>query len=167
MKKVLYPGSFDPITYGHMDVVEQALKVFDRVVIAVLKNDKKNGGLFNLEERKALIKKIYEDNPNVEVIAEEQKIAAVDVALINGCESIARGLRDLTDFAEEISLSALNLDISEGKVNTVAFFANPGKVTISSTAVKELFSLNKKISKFVPSVVEEAMKEKARENHEN
>ena len=168
MKATLYPGSFDPITYGHIDVISQALKVYDKVIIGVLVNSKKGKGMFSFNERTEIIKKLYENNPNIEVIAVEDNTAAVDVALDNNCDTMIRGLRNLTDFAEEVNLAELNLIISENKVHTVAFFANPGKTTISSTAVKELFNLGKDISYFVPSIVIEKMKKKSRsDNNEN
>ena len=164
MKKALYPGSFDPITYGHMNVIEQALAVFDKVVIAILVNTQKSKGLFSLAERKSLIEQIYKDNPNVEVIAITGKVAAVDVAISYGCSTMVRGLRDLTDFAAEKQLAELNLIISEGKVNTVALFANPKNTTISSTSVKELFALNKSIDNFVHPSVRQAVYEKFKED---
>ena len=162
MKKALYPGSFDPITYGHMDVVEQALKIFDKVIIAVMVNSSKHHGMFTLEERKALIEDIYKDNPNVEVIAIGYKIAAVDAAIQNGCYTMVRGLRDLTDFAAEKQLAEINLIIGEQKVNTVALFANPNNTTISSTSVKELFSLGKSIDRFVHPKVNDAIQNKSK-----
>ncbi len=164
MKKALYPGSFDPITYGHMDVVDQALKIFDKVIIAVMVNSSKNHGMFNLAERKSLIQKIYKDNPNVEVILVDHKVAAVDVAIQNSCYTIVRGLRDLTDFAAEKQLAEINLIIGEQNVNTVALFANPKNTTISSTSVKELFSLGKSIDSFVHPTVNEAIENKAKES---
>lgn len=164
MKKALYPGSFDPITYGHMDVVDQALKIFDKVTIAVMVNSSKNYGMFALEERKELIQEIYKDNANVEVIAIDYKVAAVDIAIQNGCYTMVRGLRDLTDFAAEKQLAEINLIISEQKVNTVALFANPNNTTISSTSVKELFSLGKSIDSFVHPKVKAAIQNKVKEN---
>ena len=168
MKKVFFPGSFDPITYGHMDIVEQALKVYDKVVIGVLVNSKKREGMFTTEERKQLIQKIYKDTPNVEVITADANVAAVDVALRYGCYSLVRGLRDLTDFADELSRSQINLIISKNKVNTVAFFANPKNITVSSSSVKELFRLGKDISAFVHPIIEDAIKNKVgSDNYEN
>jgi len=164
MKKALYPGSFDPITYGHMDVVEQALKIFDRVIIAVMVNSSKHQGMFALAERKALIQDIYKDNPKVEVILVDYKVAAVDVALQNGCYTMVRGLRDLTDFAAEKQLAEINLIIAEQKINTIALFANPKNTTISSTSVKELFSLGKSIHSFVHPKVKEAIQNKVKES---
>lgn len=163
MKKTLYPGSFDPITYGHMDVIEQALNIFDKVIIAILVNPKKNNGLFSFEERENLIKKIYENDDRIEVIRMIENKATVDIALDYNCTTLIRGLRNITDFAEEVSLSEVNLLISNNNVHTVAFFANPGKTTISSTNVKVLFNLGKDISKFVHPIVIEAIKNKLKE----
>lgn len=162
MKKTLYPGSFDPITYGHMDIISQALKIYDEVIVAVLVNSNKKSGMFTLEERINLIKEIYKDFPNITVISSDENIAAVDVALNNGCYTMVRGLRDLTDFADELKLAELNLTISDEKINTVAFFANPTKTTISSTMVKELARLNKNIDNFVHPVVKTAINKKLR-----
>lgn len=160
MKKALYPASFDPITYGHMDIISQALKIYDKVVIACLVNSSKKSGMFTLEERTKLIKEIYKDNPKVEILTITEDITAVDVALENGCETMIRGLRDLTDFAEELKLSEINLAISEGKVSTVAFFANPSKTTISSSTTKELARYGKNIDNFVHPIVNDAILKK-------
>lgn len=164
MKAVLYPGSFDPITYGHMDVVEQSLKIFDKVIIAVLVNSKKSGGLFTIDEREALIKDIYKDNPNVEVVAVSKKQAAVNIALENGCTTIVKGLRNVTDYSYEVDQAKINLEVvSKGAVNTIAVFADPDKSMISSTMVKELFELGIGISEFVHPIVEESIKSKYKE----
>ena len=160
MKKTLYPGSFDPITYGHMDIISQALKIYDEVIVAVLVNSTKKSGMFTLNERVNLIKEIYKDTPNVKVISSAENIASVDIALNNECSTMVRGLRDLTDFADELKLAELNLTISDEKVNTVAFFANPTKTTISSTMVKELTRLHKNIDNFVHPIVKEAINKK-------
>ena len=160
MKKTLYPGSFDPITYGHMDIISQALKIYDEVIVAVLVNSNKKASMFTLEERINLIKEIYKNTPNVKVISSDENIAAVDVALNNDCNTMVRGLRDLTDFADELKLAELNLTISDEKVSTVAFFANPTKTTISSTMVKELTRLNKNIDNFVHPIVKAAIYKK-------
>ncbi|MBE5821319.1 MAG: pantetheine-phosphate adenylyltransferase [Clostridiales bacterium] len=160
MKKVLYPGSFDPITYGHMDVVEQALNIYDRVIIAVLKNESKSRGWFTLEERKELIKAIYKDNPKVEVITSDANTAVVDVALSNGCTTLVKGLRDVTDFEYERKMAALNLMLSDNKVNTITLFANPEHTTISSSNVKAIYNIGKKITSFVHPIIEKAINEK-------
>lgn len=163
MKKALYPGSFDPITYGHMDVITQATTIFDKVIVAVMRNNFKSRGMFTLEERKSLIEQIYKDNPKVEVVVINKKVAAVDVALENGCNTMVRGLRDLTDYAQEKQLAEINLIISNEQVNTVALFANPKNTTISSTNVRELFSLGKSIDDFVHPIVKVAIEVKCGE----
>ena len=84
MTKVLYPGSFDPITKGHMNIVEQALELFDEVVIAVLPNSSKNS-LFTIEERMELVKKIYENNPRIKIVTGTN--ASVDIAIENNCKA--------------------------------------------------------------------------------
>jgi len=163
MRKALYPGSFDPITYGHMDVINQALNIFDKVIVAVMVNSSKSKGMFSINERKLLIEQIYKNNPNVEVIAISGKVAAVDVALQNGCRTMVRGLRDLTDFAAEKQLAEINLIIGDEQVNTVALFASPNHTTVSSTSVKELFALGKNVDSFVHPIVIQAIGEKFKE----
>lgn len=96
MTKVLYTGSFDPLTKGHMNIIDQASTLFDEVYVAVLQNSKKGNGFFTIEERVALIKKIYQACENIKVITGSG--AAVDIATLYECKAIVRGLRGLTDF---------------------------------------------------------------------
>lgn len=158
MTKVLYTGSFDPITKGHMNIIEQASNLFDGVVVAVLQNSKKNNGFFTLEERVALMQRIYATCENIQIITGSG--AAVDIATLYKCKAIIRGLRGLTDFDYEISMAGINKDISNGKINTVCLFADNNYQNISSSMVKEVFSLDKPITKYVDPVVEEAMHQK-------
>ena len=106
MTKVLYPGSFDPMTKGHMNIVEQASDLFDEVIIAVMQNPLKKSGLFTLEERMEIIKELYQRMNNVRVISASG--AAVDVALLNECKAIIRGLRSLNDYDYEVQLQQMN-----------------------------------------------------------
>lgn len=163
MTRVLYPGSFDPITKGHMNIIEQASKLFDEVVVAVLRNPKKNSGMFSLEERVQMIEELYSRMNNVKVISSEG--AAVDVALLNECKAIIRGLRSLSDFDFEIQLQQMNKDISNGEVNTICLFADSEYQFVSSSMVKEVFNLNKDISRYVDSVVREKMLVKGGQNN--
>ncbi len=155
MTRVLYPGSFDPITKGHMNIVEQSLDLFDEVVIAVMHNPAKKNSFFTAEERVEMIKELYQDNPKVSVVTAEG--ATVDVALDNGCKAIVRGLRSLTDFDYEVGLQQINKDITDGKINTVCLFADKDYQFISSSMVKEVFGLNKDISKYVAPLVKKKM----------
>ena len=122
MTKVLYPGSFDPMTKGHMNIVEQASDLFDEVIIAVMQNPLKKSGLFTLEERMEIIKELYQRMNNVRVISASG--AAVDVALLNECKAIIRGLRSLSDYDYEVQLQQMNKEISNNKVNTICLFAD-------------------------------------------
>ena len=159
MKKVLYPGSFDPITKGHINIINQACDLFDEVVVAILKNPNKKTSFFTSEERLEIIKEIYKNNPKVSVILSDSK-AAVDVALENNCNGIVRGLRSVTDFEYEIGLSQINKEISNGLVNTICLFADNNYQFISSSVVRELFYLDKDVSKYVDDVVLERINQK-------
>ena len=162
MKKVLFPGSFDPITYGHMDVIDQALKVFDKVIVCVMVNSSKKNYTFSLEERVELIKELYKDEPKVEVIYTDKKISATNMAIKNGATSIIKGLRNVTDFAYEFEQAKLNFEISDSKINTIAFFASPSKTVIASSTIKELYSLNIDITPYAPKLVIDALSKKIR-----
>lgn len=157
MTKVLYPGSFDPITKGHMNIIKQASTLFDEVIIAVMQNPLKKSSLFTLDERIKIIKELYKKIDNVSVISGNG--AAVDIALMNECKAIIRGLRSLSDYDYEVQLADVNKDISDGKINTICLFADKEYQFISSSMVKEVFRLDKDISKYVDEKVKIKMKE--------
>ena len=165
MTKVLYPGSFDPITKGHMNIINQASELFDEVVIAVLQNPTKKSGFFTREERIEIIKELYNKIDNIKVISGEE--ASVDIAILYECKAIVRGLRGLSDYDYEVQLSQINKDISNGEVNTVCLFADSEYQFISSTVVKEVLNLDKPISKYVDPMVEERMLAKRLGNGSN
>lgn len=158
MTKVLYPGSFDPITYGHMDIIKQASNMHDEVIVAVMKNPLKNNGFFSLEERLKLIEEIYKELSNIKVVIGSG--AAVDVALYYNCKALVRGLRGVTDFDSELQLAAINKNISNGQINTVCLFADSAYQYLSSSAVREIFRLDKDISNYVHPIVYEGMQKK-------
>lgn len=160
MTKVLYPGSFDPMTKGHMNIVNQASLLFDEVIIAVMQNPLKKTSLFNLEERIEIINKLYDKINNVKVIIGSG--ATVDVAIMYECGAIIRGLRTLSDYDYEVQLQQMNKEISNGKINTICLFADREYQFVSSSMVKEVFNLDKNISKYVDHIVEEKMKVKKR-----
>ena len=161
MTKVLYTGSFDPITKGHMNIIEQASKLFDEVVVAILVNPNKKNYLFTLEERLEIIKSLYERMDSIKVIAAQG--AAVDVAMLHECKAIVRGLRSLSDYDYEVQIQQVNKEISNGQINTVCLFADSEYQFVSSSVVKEIFGLDKDISKYVPPVVVEKMKAKKKD----
>ena len=160
MTKVLYPGSFDPMTKGHMNIVEQASDLFDEVIIAVMQNPLKKSGLFTLEERMEIIKELYQRMNNVRVISASG--SAVDVALLNECKAIIRGLRSLSDYDYEVQLQQINKEISDNKVKTICLFADKEYQFVSSNMVKEVLNLDKDISRYVDPIVRERMLVKKR-----
>ena len=157
MSKVLYPGSFDPITKGHMNIINQASDLFDEVVVAILVNPSKKISMFSLEQRLEIIKEIFKDNDKIKIVSGTG--AAVDIALLNECKAIIRGLRGLSDYDYEVQLAQINKDISNNKVNTICLFADKEYQFISSSMVKEVFNLGKDIDKYVDPVVKEKMLE--------
>ena len=155
MTRVLYPGSFDPITKGHMNIVEQAAELFDEVVIAILQNPLKKNGLFTIEERLEIICELYKEMNNIKVIS--SSAASVDVALLYECKAIIRGLRSLSDYDYEVQLQQINKEMSDNRINTICLFADKECQFVSSSIVKEVFKLDKDISRYVDPLVENKM----------
>ena len=151
MTKVLYPGSFDPITKGHMNIIEQASNLFDEVIIAVLQNPTKKTSFFTFEERLEIIRELYKRMDNIKVVTGNG--ASVDIAILYECKAIIRGLRSLSDYDYEVGLQQINKDISNNQVNTICLFADKEYQFVSSSIVKEVLNLDKDISRYVdPSV---------------
>ena len=163
MKKVLYQGSLDPITKGHMNIIMQASELFDEVVVAILYNPMKKTSFFTIEERLEMISKLYASMNNVKVIAETG--AAVDVALLYECKAIVRGLRSLSDYDYEVQLQQINKDISGNQINTICLFADKEFQFVSSSMVKEVFSLGKDINKYVDPMIIEKMLVKSKNEY--
>lgn len=151
MTRVLYPGSFDPITKGHMNIVEQASELFDEVIIAILQNPKKIS-MFTPQERLEMISELYKHYDNIKVVIGTG--ATVDIAVLHECKAIVRGLRSLTDYDYEVQMQQINKDISNNQVNTICLFADKEYQFISSSIVKEVFSLGKDISSYVEESIE-------------
>ena len=147
MTRVLYPGSFDPITKGHMDIIWQASNLFDEVVVAVMQNYSKKISFFSIEERLEMIKYLYRDMSNIKVISGSG--ATVDVAIQNECKAIIRGLRSLSDYDYEVTMQEINREISNNMINTICLFADTKYQSVSSSMVKELFNLDKDIIRHV------------------
>lgn len=149
MKIAIYPGSFDPITKGHLDVLKTGTEIFDKVIIAVSINAYKKG-LLSIEERVMLIKECVKDLPNVEVDSFEG--LTVDYAKQKGAKTLLRGLRAVSDFEFEMQLSQTNSAMSED-IKTIFLTTRPKYNFISSSSVKEIAMMGGDVSKFVPKVV--------------
>ena len=146
MKVAIYPGSFDPVTFGHLDIIERSSKIVDELVIGVLNNSAKNS-LFSLDERVSMIKEMTAHLPNVKVGYFEGLL--VDYMKEINATIIIRGLRAVTDFEYELQIAQANGVQSEG-IETVFLTTNLKYSYLSSTIVKEFASYGGDISKFVP-----------------
>ena len=156
MKTAIYPGSFDPVTKGHLDVIERASRLFDRLVIGVLGNIAKKP-LFSVEERVEMIREAVKDIPNVEVTSFGG--LTVDFAKECGASAVVRGLRAITDFEYELQIAQLNR-VMNHEVDTVFLTTSLEYAYLSSSSVKEVASYGGDISPFVVPHVEEAVKKK-------
>lgn len=155
-KIAIYPGSFDPITKGHLDVLKTGAEIFDRVIIMVSSNSAKNCFL-TIDERIELIKKSVEGMPNVEVDSFEG--LTIEYAKKKGATILLRGLRAVSDFEYEMQLSQTNSELSSD-IKTVFLITKPEYNFISSSTVKEIAMMGGDISKFVPVAVDECLKTK-------
>lgn len=158
-KIAIYPGSFDPITYGHIDIIERATKVFDKVVVAVAYDSGKDS-LFSVEERKSFIEKVdWPKGANIEVDAFQGLL--VEYVLKKKGNVVVRGLRALSDFEYEFQMALINRKLSE-KVETMFLMAGENFSYLSSRTMKEIISLGGSAEAFVPKHVEEALRKKLR-----
>ena len=155
MKTAIYPGSFDPITKGHLDVLKRAADIFDKVIIAVSVNINKKGFL-PIEDRLRLIKEVVKDIPNVEVDSYEG--LTINYAKEKNANVLIRGLRAVSDFEYEMQLSQANGALSED-IHTVFLITKPEYNFISSGTVKEITYMKGDITKFVPEPIAKYLKE--------
>ncbi|EEF62851.1 pantetheine-phosphate adenylyltransferase [Pedosphaera parvula] len=156
MRTVIYPGSFDPLTNGHLDVIQRATKLFDRVIVAVAKNESKSP-LFTLSERLDLVSQCVKHLPNVE--ADTFDGLLVDYAEKQSAQAIIRGLRAVSDFEFEFQLALMNRKLNE-RVETIFMMPKDTYTFLSSRIVKEIARLGGNISTFVPSPVQVALHSK-------
>lgn len=155
MSIAIYPGSFDPITKGHLDVLKTGAEIFDKVIIAVSQNSAKSGFL-TVDERVELIKASIEDLSNVEVDSFDG--LTVEYARLKGAKVILRGLRAVSDFEYEMQLSQTNSALSPD-IKTIFLITKPKYNFISSSTVKDIALLGGDISKFVSQPVNEYLKQ--------
>tara|TARA_Y200000002_G_scaffold77122_4_gene60709 strand:+ start:5520 stop:6002 length:483 start_codon:yes stop_codon:yes gene_type:complete len=157
MKVAIYPGSFDPITFGHMDIIDRASGLFDKIVIAIAKSETKSP-LFSLEDRIKLAKNIYQDNQKVDVMGFPRQLT-VDVAKEQNACAIIRGLRAVSDFEYEFQLATMNRSLAPD-IESIFLTPKESLIYVSSSLIKEICDLKGDISKFVHPTVEKALKAK-------
>ncbi len=146
MKKAIFPGSFDPFTIGHYDIVMRGLKLFDEIIIGIGRNSTKKE-TFPIREREEAIQKIFKDEPRVRVMIYD--CLTVDFAKQQEAQFILRGIRCVSDFEYERNMAEANKQL--GDIETIILYTRPEYAHISSTLVRDLYSYNKDVSAFVPN----------------
>ena len=162
MKIAVYPGSFDPITNGHLDIIKRASKVFDKVIVSILVNSSKTP-CFEMEERRAVIERVMGDLPNVEVDCFEGLL--VNYVRKKGAHVIIKGLRAISDFEYEFQMALANTKIAPD-IETLFMMTNQEYSYLSSSIVKELASLGGSLEGLVPDEIMQDIIDKVREHEE-
>ena len=157
MRRAIYPGSFDPVTLGHLDIIKRAAAIFDELIVCVSVNSAKNGGLFTPEERVELIRKVTEDLPNVRVDYSKELLA--DYARRSRSRVLVKGLRAVSDYESEIQMAMINAKLYP-KLDTVFLYTRPKYAYLSSTVVKEMARYGADLSDFVPRQIIEEVRAK-------
>ena len=156
MKTAIYPGSFDPITLGHINIIKRAAQAFDKVIVCVMVNSKKNGGLFTPEERIALMRKSMTVE-NVEFDVSYDLVA--EYAKAKGSRVLVKGLRVVSDFEQEVQMAMINSKVNP-ELDTVFFPLDEKYTYLSSTVVKELARYHANLDEFLPREIIEDVKNK-------
>jgi pantetheine-phosphate adenylyltransferase len=159
MKRAVYPGSFDPFTNGHLDVVERALGIFDSLIVAVLANPDKRSPLFSVEQRVAMIREVLDGQDRVEV--ESFKGLTVDFARSRGAQTLVKGLRAYSDFDAELQQALMNRKLAPD-IHTIFLMSSFAHIFVSSSILKDIASHGRDVSEFVPPAVAQRLKEKFR-----
>lgn len=157
MKSAIYPGSFDPVTFGHLDVIRRAADIFDELTVSVL-NNKLKTPLFSVEERVKILQEATKEIPNVKIDSFSGLL--IDYALEKDVHVAIRGLRAITDFEYELQIAQTNRKLSGGKLDTIFLTTSLEYAYLSSSSVKEIASFNGDISMCVPDFVAERIYEK-------
>lgn len=150
MKRAVYPGSFDPVTYGHLDVIRRAADIFDELIVSVL-NNKEKTPLFSVEERVKILEEATKDLPNVKIDSFSGLL--IDYARKNEIKVAIRGLRAITDFEYELQIAQTNRKLSGESLDTMFLTTSLEYAYLSSSSVKEIASFNGDISQCVPDFV--------------
>lgn len=152
----VYPGSFDPVTFGHLDIIQRSARQYDKLIVAVLNNTSKNP-MFTVEERKELLREVTSHLPNVEV--DSFRDLLVRFMKLKKASVIVRGIRSVTDFEYELQLASTN-GMLDDSIDTVFMATNPKYSYLSSSIVKEIAQFQGDVSQLVPQIVEERLREK-------
>ncbi len=155
MRTAVYPGSFDPVHFGHLEVIRRAVRLFERVIVAVAENVDKGLGIFPLEDRVAMLREAVAEIPTVEVAAYSG--LTVDFARARGASCLIKGLRAVGDFDYELKQSAMNRWLTPD-LDTLLFIADPEYAFVSSSLIREVAALGGDVSGLVPPAVAERLR---------
>ncbi len=150
MRTAVYPGSFDPVHYGHIEIIRRAVRLFDRVIVAVAANIEKGLGAFPLEDRVAMLREAVAGIPSVDVAANDG--LTVDFARARGASCLIKGLRAVGDFDYELKQSAMNRRLTP-ELDTLLFIADPEFAFVSSALIREVAALGGDVGGLVPPAV--------------
>jgi len=155
----VYPGSFDPLTNGHVDIILRGARLFDRIIVAILVNAEK-APLFTMDERVEIIREVFRDRPNVEVDTFDGLL--VDYVARRNAQVIVRGLRAVSDFEYEFQMALMNRRLNS-TIETVFMMPAEQYTYISSRLIKEVFALGGRVHGLVPDMVESRLRDKVRQ----
>ena len=158
-RRAIYPGSFDPITLGHVDVARLAARLFDEVVLAVYEGSEKSGALFTPDERISLAREVLGSLPERNIVVDSFSGLTVDYARSQNAGVIVRGLRAVSDFEYEFKLAHMNAHLAP-EIEVVCLMTSSGHSFISSSLIREVAALGGDVDALVPSVVQEALSAK-------
>lgn len=164
MRRAIYPGSFDPVTLGHLDIIKRAAAIFDELIVCVSVNSAKSKGLFSAEERVELIRKVTEDLPNVKADCSRELVA--EYAKSHHARVLVKGLRAVSDYESEIQMAMLNAKLYP-QLDTVFLYTRPKYSFLSSTIVKEMARYGSDLSDFVPRQIIRQVQAKMRESNQD
>lgn len=156
MTKAMYPGTFDPITIGHIDIIKRASKMFDELIIAIMQNPRKTCS-FTALERKAMIEKCVKEISNVKVVIGEG--LTINLAAEMGCNALVRGIRAIADYEYELAQATSNMILNKD-IETVILVAKPEYSFLSSSIAKEIAMFEGDISSFIPSQIHDDVRKK-------
>jgi pantetheine-phosphate adenylyltransferase len=158
MKRAIYPGSFDPITMGHLDIIARSVNLFDEIIVAVLNNPDKKP-MFSVEERCEMLRNVLPKSNKCRIVVDSFSGLLADYAKAQRADAIIRGIRAVADYEYELRMALMNRKL-EPEIETVFLMADTEFSYVSSQLIKQVFTLGGRVEGLVPKIVEDKMREK-------